>query len=235
MPDPGHIKVLAFDVFGTVVDWHASIAAEVEQLALPGVDSADFARRWRAGYRPAMDRVAKGELPWMNIDQLHRMILDAILVEQGVCSLTPDQTRHLNRAWHRLTPWPDTCAGLERLRSRYTVCTLSNGNIGLLANMAKHANMRWDCILSAETFRAYKPEPAAYLGVAQVFDVSPSEVMMVAAHQDDLAAARSCGLKTAYIERPHEFGLGIQKDVHPEPANDFHATDLLQLANLLGC
>ena len=227
-------RVLAFDIFGTVVDWHTSIAREVQTLR-PGVDGGAFANAWRAGYAPAMQRVMRGELGWTLIDDLHRMILDGILPDFGLQDLDDDERRHLNTAWHRLDPWPDSVAGLTRLKTRYTLCTLSNGNLGLLANMAKRAGLPWDCILSAEVFRAYKPDPATYLGVAKVFDVLPQQVMMVATHQNDLDAARNCGLQTAYIERPFEFGPDQAKDNHPNPANTLHATDLLQLADHLGC
>jgi 2-haloacid dehalogenase len=234
-PDTANrIKILAFDVFGTVVDWHGSIAREVDAMSL-GVSGNDFALAWREGYRPAMQRVMSGELGWTKIDDLHRMILDGLLERFHITSLTEEQTRHLNKAWHRLDPWPDSVAGLTRLKKKYTICTLSNGNIGLLTNMAKYGGLPWDCILSAEVFKAYKPEPATYLGVAQVFDVQPEEVMLVAAHQDDLAAARQCGLETAYIERPWEFGRGKMKDVSPNPDNTFHAKDFLALADQLGC
>lgn len=228
-----HPEILAFDVFGTVVDWHGSIAREVEDLR-PGTDGAAFARAWRAGYYPAMARVASGALGWTLIDDLHRMILDEILPRFGLASMPEDERRHLNKAWHRLQPWPDVREGLARLKSRFTLCTLSNGNIGLLTNMAKHAGLPWDCILSAEVFRAYKPDPATYLGVAKVFDVAPQRVMLVAAHQDDLAAARACGLQTAYVERRLEFGAAQPKDVSPEPANTCHSRDFLDLATQLG-
>ena len=227
-------RILAFDIFGTVVDWHASIAREVQTLR-PGVDGGAFANAWRAGYAPAMQRVMRGELGWTLIDDLHRMILDGILPDFGLQDMDDDERRHLNTAWHRLDPWPDAVAGLTRLKTRYTLCTLSNGNLGLLANMAKRAGLPWDCILSAEVFRAYKPDPATYLGVAKVFDVLPQQVMMVATHQNDLDAARNCGLQTAYIERPFEFGPDQEKDNIPNPANTLHATDLLQLADSLRC
>jgi 2-haloacid dehalogenase len=227
-------KVLAFDVFGTIVDWHGSIAREVDALRL-GVDGGEFALAWRAGYRPAMQRVRSGELGWTRIDDLHRMILDELLERFGIRHLDEARKQHLNRVWHRLDPWPDAVAGLTRLKSRFLICTLSNGNIGLLADMAKRAGLPWDCILSAEVFRAYKPDPAAYLGVAGVFDVAPGDVMLVAAHHDDLAGARACGLRTAYIERPHEFGAAQPKDVSPVAANEFHARDLNALADQLGC
>jgi 2-haloacid dehalogenase len=227
-------RILAFDIFGTVVDWHTSIAREVEALH-PGVDGNAFALAWRAGYAPAMQRVMRGELGWTLIDDLHRLILDSILPAFGLQDVDEDTRRHLNTAWHRLDPWPDTVAGLTRLKARYTLCTLSNGNISLLTNMAKRAGLPWDCILSAEVFRAYKPDPATYLGVAKVFDVLPGQVMLVATHQSDLDAARHCGLQTAYIERPLEYGTGQAKDSSLNPANSLHATDLLQLADLLGC
>ncbi len=225
-------QVLAFDVFGTVVDWHGSLAREVAAL-YPAVDANAFALAWRAGYEPAMQRVRSGELGWTRIDELHRLILDGILPSFGLDPLSEAERTHLNRAWHRLDPWPDTVAGLTRLKSRFTICTLSNGNIGLLTNMAKRAGLPWDCILSAEVFRAYKPDPRTYLGVAQTFDLKPEQVMLVAAHQDDLAAARACGLQTAYIERPFEFGQRQPKDVSPDPANTRHARDLLHLADQL--
>ncbi|MDP2250538.1 MAG: haloacid dehalogenase type II [Hydrogenophaga sp.] len=227
-------SILSFDIFGTVVDWHGSIQREVAAL-YPQVDADAFALAWRSGYQPAMQRVRSGELGWTLIDDLHRMILDELLPKFGMTNLTEAQKQHLNKVWHRLDPWPDTVAGLTRLKAKHTLCSLSNGNIGLLTNMAKRAGLPWDCVLSAEVFRAYKPDPATYLGVARVFDVAPSDVMLVAAHQDDLAAARACGLRTAYIERPLEFGAKHPKDVSPDAANSFHAKSLVHLAEQLGC
>lgn len=232
--DENNIKVLAFDVFGTVVDWHSSIAREV--LAInPQIDADAFALAWRDGYMPAMRRVTSGELGWTLIDDLHRIILDDILETFGIKDLSEVQRQQLNMAWHRLDAWPDVVAGLTRLKSKYTICTLSNGNIGLLTNMAKRAGLPWDCVLSAEVFKAYKPDPATYLGVAKIFAIEPEQVMLVAAHQDDLAAARACGLQTAYIERPFEFGKNHPKDVSPNAANTFHAVNFLELAVQLGC
>ncbi len=227
-------QVLAFDVFGTVVDWHSGIVRELKLLR-PEADGNAFVLAWRAGYQPAMRRVMSGELGWTLIDDLHRLILDGLLEQFGLGDLSEAQKQHLNKAWHRLDPWPDVVAGLTRLKKRYTLCTLSNGNIGLLTNMARRGALPWDCILSAEVFRAYKPDPATYLGVAKVFDLDPAQVMLVAAHQDDLAAARACGLQTAYIERPAEFGATRPKDVSPDPANSMHARDFLDLATQLGC
>jgi 2-haloacid dehalogenase len=227
------VQVLAFDIFGTVVDWHGSIVREMRELH-PQVDGDAFARAWRAGYQPAMARVASGELGWTLIDDLHRLILDDILPRFGLGSLGESERAHLNKVWHRLDPWPDSVAGLTRLKRRYTICSLSNGNLGLLTNMAKRAGLPWDCVLSAEVFRAYKPDPATYLGVAKVFDLKPEQVMLVAAHHDDLAGARRCGLRTAYIERPLEFGAAQPKDVSPQPGNDVHCANLLALADELG-
>ena len=228
------VQVLAFDIFGTVVDWHGSIAREVRAL-YPTVDADAFALAWRAGYKPAMARVMRGELGWTLIDDLHRMILDGILPQFGLGHLDEAARRHLNLAWHRLEAWPDSVPGLTRLKRKYLICTLSNGNIGLLTQMAKRAGLPWDCVLSAEVFRAYKPDPATYLGVVRVFDLQPAQVMLVAAHHDDLAGARACGLRTAYIERPLEFGTNNLKDVSPQTGNDLHAGSIEGLADLLGC
>jgi len=236
--DSSNLKVIAFDVFGTVVDWYGGIAAEVERL-LPGVDGGAFALAWRAGYQPAMkgvmERLAAGEGGFTLLDELHMSILDGVLRDLGVTELDSARKRELNKAWHRLPAWPDAVEGLTRLKRRFMICTLSNGNIGLLTEMAKRAGLPWDCVLSAEIFKAYKPDPRTYLGVATVFDVAPSEVMLAAAHQDDLAAARVCGLHTAYIERPREFGPNKIKDVSPNPENTLHVRDIGALADRLGC
>lgn len=223
-------KVIAFDIFGTVVDWHGSIAAEVQKLKLP-VDANAFATAWRKGYQPAMARVRSGELPWTKIDDLHRMILDEILQEFAIMHLSESDKRHLNLVWHRLNPWPDTVRGLTQLKSKFTIVTLSNGNLGLLANMAKNAALPWDLILSAEVFRHYKPDPETYLGVAEIFDLQPLEVMLAAAHKDDLLAAHHCGLQTAFIERPFEYGRNhIRQDLHQESFTNYHAKDIMDLA-----
>jgi len=225
------IEVLAFDVFGTVVDWHGSICRDVKKLGL-AVDAADFARSWREGYQPAMQRVRSGELGWTKIDTLHRMILDQVIDDYN---LQLDEARRvqLNAVWHRLDPWPDVVEGLQKLKSTYSICTLSNGNLALLANMAKYAALPWDLILSAEVFKAYKPDRESYLGVAEVYGVPPEKVMLVAAHQSDLDAARQFGLRTAYIERPFEYGVDQVKDVTADESNDFHARDFADLADQL--
>ena len=223
-------KVIAFDIFGTVVDWHGSISEEVQKLKLP-VDANAFATAWRKGYQPAMARVRSGELPWTKIDDLHRMILEEILVDFAITHLSESEKQHLNLVWHRLNPWPDTVRGLTLLKSKFTIVTLSNGNLGLLANMAKNASLPWDLILSAEVFRHYKPDPETYLGVAEIFDLPPHDVMLAAAHKDDLLAAHQCGLQTAFIERPFEFGLDhIRQDLHQESFTNYHAKDMLDLA-----
>ncbi len=226
-------KILAFDVFGTVVDWHGSIAAEASRLKL-SVDPNAFATAWRDGYKPAMARVRSGELGWTKIDDLHRMILDQVLEQFDIKTLSESQKRDLNFIWHRLAPWADTVQGLTRLKKQFTIVTLSNGNLGLLANMAKHAGLPWDLILSAEIFRHYKPDPETYLGVAATFDVMPGEVMLVAAHKDDLEAAHRLGLQTAFVQRPNEFGpTHLRNDLREEEWVDYHASDFNALANLL--
>lgn len=225
-------KVLAFDVFGTVVDWHGSISREAESL-IPGIDGDTFASAWRAGYKPAMADVRSGKLGWTKIDDLHRLILDRILVDFGI-DLSEEKRRHLNLAWHRLDAWPDTVAGMTRLKSRFMLTTLSNGNLGLLANMAKNAGLPWDLLLSAEVFRHYKPDPETYLGVAEIFDIQPSEVMLVAAHEDDLDAAKACGLQTAFVERPLEYGLGKAAAKGDLTRFTYASTDLNDLARQMG-
>lgn len=233
------VRALAFDVFGTVVDWRSSLIREGELLgARKGLkaDWAAFADAWRGGYAPAMDRVRKGELPWTNIDGLHRMILNSLLNRFGLAGLREDELDDLNRAWHRLMPWPDAVGGLNRLRARFVLATLSNGNVSLLVDMAKNAGLPWDAVLSAELFGHYKPDPEAYLGAARLLSLAPGEVMMVAAHPSDLRAAKAAGLKTAYVMRPLEFGpQGKRYPAEPEGAFDFVAADFLDLATQLQC
>jgi len=233
-PKADAIQVLAFDVFGTVVDWHGSIANAVLQLNL-NVDPLAFATAWRDGYKPAMARVRSGELPWTRIDDLHRLILEQVLLDFKIDVLNEAQKKELNRVWHRLAAWPDAVLGLQQLKSKYTIVTLSNGNLGLLAEMAKNAGLPWDLILSAEVFRHYKPDPETYLGVAATFDIAPEQVMLVATHKDDLLAAHKLGLKTAFVERPFEHGPNhLRQDMQVETWTDFHAKDFLDLARQLG-
>ena len=231
------IKALTFDVFGTVVDWRTSIVREGELLTREkgiDVDWAAFADAWRGGYEPAMDRVRRGQLPWTKIDALHRMILDRLLGEFGIRGLSEDEIDHLNRAWHRLKPWPDAVEGLRRLRSRYVVAALSNGNVALLVNMAKAAGLPWDAVLSAELARAYKPDAIVYRTAADLLGLAPEQVMMVAAHAGDLRASAAVGFRTAYVPRPQEYGPDSGRDLTPDPAFDIVATDFVDLAAQLG-
>jgi 2-haloacid dehalogenase len=229
-------KALAFDVFGTVVDWRSSIFRELEDFGRTrGIDQdwPAFADKWRGGYAPAMERVRSGELPWTRIDDLHRIILEDLLVAAGITSITDEDADHLNRAWHRLDPWPDSVAGLTRLKERFVITTLSNGNVSLLTNMAKRAQLPWDCVISAELFHHYKPDAEAYLGCADLLDVSPDQLMLVAAHPGDLRAARTAGLRTAYVARPLEYGPNQRPHRVQEDEFDVIATDFLDLADQL--
>jgi 2-haloacid dehalogenase len=230
-------QALAFDVFGTVVDWRSSIIAELDLFGKShGVqrDWPIFADRWRKGYLPAMDRVRRGELPWTRIDDLHRMILDDLLHDAGITSVSDADVDRLNRAWHRLDPWPDSVAGLARLKRRFVITTLSNGNVSLLTNMAKRAGLPWDCVISAELFHHYKPDREAYLGCADLLDVPPDELMLVAAHPGDLRPARDAGLMTAYVDRPLEYGPNQRTHRIEDAEFDFMATDFPDLADQLG-
>jgi 2-haloacid dehalogenase len=230
------VKALVFDVFGTVVDWRGSIISEGRRLGRKHdlrVNWPAFADAWRAGYRPAMARVRSGELPWTTIDALHRMILDELLARFSIANLPQNEIEHFNRAWHRLKPWRDARRGLRKLKRHRIIATLSNGNVALLTNMAKSGGLPWDCILSAELFRHYKPDPEVYHGAARLLGLANEEVMMVAAHKDDLFAAKSCGLRTAFVARPRERGPKARPDVSPEPAFDFNAGDFIDLARQL--
>ena len=182
-----------------------------------------------------MDRVRLGKIPWTNIDGLHRMILDDLLEELGIEGLTEGEKVKLTRAWHRLTPWPDAVAGLTRLRERFTIATLSNGNVALLTNMAKNAGLPWDCILSAELARRYKPDPEVYSTAAQLLGLPPERVMMVAAHAFDLKAAQAVGMRAAYVHRPLEFGPDRPPEDVADEAFDVFADDFEDLADKLGC
>ncbi len=231
------LKALAFDVFGTVVDWRSSIIGELEEFGRAHGVHADWpamADGWRAGYAPAMNRVRGGELPWTRIDDLHRMILDELLAAAGITSIAEDDVDHLNRAWHRLDPWPDSVAGLARLKERFVITTLSNGNVSLLTNMAKRAGLAWDCVISAELFGHYKPDIEAYLGCADLLGVQPDELMLVAAHPSDLRAARDAGLRTAFVSRPQEYGPNQRPPKMNSDEFDFTATDFPDLADQLG-
>ena len=232
-----NIDALVFDVFGTVVDWRGSITREGRALGERKNIKFNWARlanAWRAGYPRAMDRVRHGELPWMNIDQLHRLILDELLVKFKIEGLTDDDKDHLNRAWHRLKPWPDSVRGLKRLKKKFVIATLSNGNMSLLTNMAKNAGLPWDCIISAELFKHYKPDPETYQGAADMLGFARDRVMLVAAHKDDLRAAQRSGLHAAFVARPKEMAPNVKVDLSPDSAFDYNATSLTDLADQLG-
>jgi len=232
------VKALTFDVFGTVVDWRQSLIREGEALGRAkglGVDWAKFADAWRGLYQPMLSRVRNGEMPWTRLDDLHRMSLDRLLVDFAITGLDAAEIDHLNRAWHRLDPWPDAVPGLTRLRRRFVLATLSNGNVALIVNMARRAGLPWDAVLGAEVARHYKPQPEAYLTTADLLGLRPDECMMVAAHNGDLAAAAGCGLRTAFVPRPHEHGPGQGKDLAPSQAWDVVARDFVDLADKLGC
>ncbi|MEK6593423.1 MAG: haloacid dehalogenase type II [Pseudomonadota bacterium] len=233
------IKALTFDVFGTCVDFRGSIVKECRALGKAKglrVNWGKFTDAWRAGYKPAMDRVRSGDLPWTRIDVLHRMILDEILQKFRITdALTEAEKVHLNLVWHRLKPWPDTVKGLKRLKKRHILATLSNGNTALLVNMAKFGGLPWDCVFSSETFHHYKPDPETYLGAAELLDLKPEQVMMVAAHKHDLRSAAKYGLKTAFVRRPHEHGRNTGTDLADDPAFTVNANDFKDLATQLGC
>lgn len=231
------IRALVFDIFGTVVDWRSTVIVEGERLnAEKGltVDWGRFADEWRGTYAPSMARVRDGELPWTNLDALHRMALDDLLPAHGVTGLSETEIDHLNRVWHRLKPWPDSVEGLTRLKTRFTIGTLSNGNVALLTNMAKSAGLPWDVILSAELVRAYKPDAACYRSAADFLGLQVDQVMLVAGHKSDLWAAQKVGLRTAFVSRPLEFGPTYAANAAGGPAFDYEATDFLDLASQLG-
>jgi 2-haloacid dehalogenase len=231
------VKALAFDVFGTVVDYRTTIVREGERLSEAKgleVDWATFADAWRGGYRPSMERVMRGKIPWTNVDTLHRMALDELLKEFGIGGLSEPEKEHLNGVWHRLEPWGDSVVGLERLKRRFVLSTLSNGNVRLLVDMAKNAGLPWDMIFSAELVRAYKPDPKTYRMVSDLLALAPEETMMVAAHQNDLRAAQEMGMKAAFVMRPLEHGPEAVPDLTADPSFDVVATDLVDLARQLG-
>jgi 2-haloacid dehalogenase len=235
-PPSGSVKALVFDVFGTVVDWRSSVTAEVQRLSRRTgvtVDATKFADAWRAGYGPSMNRVRSGELPWTKLDALHRMTLDRILADLGIDAWSEADKAALNRAWHRLTPWPDVVQGLTRLKRKFIIAPLSNGNISLMTDLARYARLPWDCILGAELVRHYKPDREVYQSAADILDLQPAEVMMVAAHLGDLRAAKSVGLRTAFVARPLEYGANGKPDLQPDASVDVAARDFLDLVRRL--
>jgi 2-haloacid dehalogenase len=230
------VKALAFDVFGTVVDWRSTVIRDGEKLSREKdlhIDWAAFADEWRGRYAPSMARVRRGERAWTNLDALHRNSLKELLEVFGIEGLTEEEKDYLNKVWHRLDPWPDSVPGLRRLKEKYVITTLSNGNVALLTNMAKTAGLPWDLILSAELVRRYKPDPETYLMVPYLLDLRPDEVMLVAAHPSDLRQAQENGLRAAYVPRPQEWGPEGETE-KPDPSFDLVAKDLVDLAGKLG-
>jgi 2-haloacid dehalogenase len=233
-----HVQALLFDVFGTVVDWRSSIIAELTAFgAARGLtaDWAQFTDDWRALYQPSMDRVRTGARPWTSLDVLHRESLETLLGKYRIAGLSEADKVHINTVWHRLKPWPDVMSGLIRLKSRAIIGTLSNGNVGLLTRMAKNAGLPWDVVLGAETAQAYKPMPQAYQRAAALLNLEPREVMLVAAHNGDLAAAAACGLGTAFVARPTEYGPNQAKDFKADGAWDIVADSFDGVADQIGC
>src|SRR5262245_27446686 len=231
------VKALVFDTFGTVVDWRSSVIAEGQRLGKEKHVDADwtkFADAWRAGYGPSMDRVRKGEIPWTKLDALHRSSLDKLLADFHITGLSEADKDHFNRAWHRLKPWPDSVSGLTRLKAKFIIAPLSNGNLSLMTDLAKFGGLPCDCILGAELARHYKPDREVYQSAADFLDLQPGQIVMVAAHQGDLRAARGVGLKTAFVPRPLEFGPNAKPDLTPDPSFDLVATDFNDLAQQLG-
>jgi 2-haloacid dehalogenase len=238
MPVKSQPGALIFDVFGTCVDWRSSIAREGEEfgrkLGVTGVDWLAFADAWRARYQPQMETVRSGQRPWTTLDVLHREALDTLLPAFGLEEMSEADRDDLTRAWHRLDPWPDVVEGLTRLKTRSIIAPNSNGHIALLVNMARRAGLPWDAILGAEIARAFKPRPEVYLRCAEALGLAPSAVMMVAAHNSDLITAAECGLQTAFVPRPVEYGPNQTSDLAPEQEFDVIATDFIDLANQLG-
>lgn len=238
-PAAAAVRALLFDVFGTCVDWRTSIIAAGEAFGrahgLRGVDWARFADAWRGRYQPQMETVRTGRRPWTKLDDLHRESLDAVLRELGITGIPAADLDDLNRAWHRLDPWPDTVEGLSRLKTRYIIAPHSNGNVALLVNMGKRAGIPWDAILGAEIAHAYKPLPEAYRRNVDILGLTPPQVMMVAAHNGDLVAASACGLRTGFVSRPTEHGPGQTTDLEPARAYDVVARDFVDLARQMGC
>ena len=231
------VKALIFDVFGTVVDWRNSI---IEQAAafgqVRGIDRdwTAFADSWRGKYRPFMNKVRTGELPWTNLDALHRMALEEVLAEFEITGLDEAEKTEVNFFWHRLRPWADSVPGLYRLKHRYIIAPMSNGNIALMTNMAKNGGLPWDCILGAEVARHYKPDPESYLTAVSLLGLTPERVMMTAAHQGDLLSAQKVGLRAGFVPRPMELGPDVTPDPNPDPSFDVVAADFVDLARQMG-
>ncbi|WP_042260742.1 haloacid dehalogenase type II [Paraburkholderia heleia] len=236
MTNRTEIKALVFDVFGTVVDWRSGVAREAAvflQRHAPHLDAFEFADAWRREYSPAMEAIRSGRRPYVRLDVLHRENLLKVLAHSGIAGVTDAGIDELNLAWHRLDPWPDALGALNRLKRRFIIAPLSNGNIRLMVDIARRAGLPWDAILGAEVVRAYKPSPQVYTETADILGLAPAELCLVAAHNGDLAAARRLGLSTAFVVRPTEHGPDQTTDLKAEQAWDFMANDLNELASQL--
>jgi len=232
-----HPVAIVFDTFGTVVDWRGSLIADLTAFGKQRGIEADWPAlidAWRAAYHPSMDRVRKGLQPWTTLDGLHRASLDRLVEEFGIKGLTEQDLVHINLGWHRLNGWPDSVPGLTRLKTRFVIGPLSNGNVSLLTYMAKHAGLPWDMVFGSDLFGHFKPDPETYLGVAKLMDLAPDQVMLAAAHNGDLASARKCGLMTAFFARPNEYGPHQKRDYSADQDWDFVARDIQDLATQLG-
>lgn len=231
------VKAILFDTFGSVVDWRSSVIAELQAFGTQrGIDAdwTAFADDWRGAYKPSMDSVRSGARPWTILDQLHRESLETLLTKYGVPRLDQPTLDHLTRIWHRLHPWPDAVAGLTRLKTRHIIAPLSNGNVALLVNLAKFAGLPWDMVFGSEIPRHYKPDPEVYLGACEMLGLRPAQVMMAAAHNYDLAAARALGLRTGFFARPTEYGPHQSRDFKAESDWDVVANDIEDLARQMG-
>lgn len=227
------VRAILFDVFGTVVDWRGSLIGELSAWGDARglrVDWAGLVDEWRGAYAPSMDRVRRGELPWTNLDALHRASLADLAPRFGLTGLGSEDMEWMNQGWHRLQPWPDSVAGLVRLHARYVLSPLSNGNVALLVAMARARGLPWDLVLCAEVFQHYKPDPETYLGACRLLALDPAQVMLCAAHNGDLAAAQRLGLRTAFIPRPTEYGPRQARDFGPEGEWDVVAADMEDFA-----
>jgi len=238
-PQLANVKACVFDVFGTVVDWRSSVIAEATAWSKAKglhIDWAEFTDRWRLGYKPAMDKVRKGEIPWTNLDDLQRMILDDLLKHYKIEGLSEEEKTNWAHVWRRLKPWPDSVDGITRLKHKYIISPMSNGNIALMTNLAKFAGLPWDVILGSDIVRHYKPDREMYLSAPSYLDLKPEQVMMCAAHIGDLQAAGRYGLRTAFIDRPDEFGAGgIDTPDRAKPGDfDVVAASIVDLAQQMG-
>jgi 2-haloacid dehalogenase len=229
------VNALFFDVFGTLVDWRTGVAREAERVLAPlghKLDWSAFADAWRDEYQPGLEEVRSGTIPFSKLDVLHRRNLERILPRFGLSGLTDETLRELTLAWHRLPAWPEVPEALRRLRERYRLAPVSNGNISLMADLARKNGIVWDAILGAEVAGDYKPKPRVYLASAEAFDLPPERCMMVAAHSSDLAAAAACGLRTGHVARPNEYGPG-RGERGPKVPVDAQGADLAALADAL--